>query len=207
MLYELTKLRLDEKEFFNLIFMNAPSKWENDEKNHKFLLCICKTTLKDVIEKIINKSGIDRQNTTPTQIFESIDVSAIGEPQPWFQSHAKISRFFDENKMGDLWVRNLSKYSGGERENCLNGSFYLDDGNHRALVYAMYVKLGKMNYSPVNAMHATSWDIATGVLGFRPERAKSLEHEGKLQHPKHLIQEFTLPIGIEINTYKRGDLK
>ena len=71
MLYELTKLRLDEKEFFNLIFMNAPRKWENDENNHKFLLSICKTTLKDVIEKVIKKSGIDRQNATPTQILKA----------------------------------------------------------------------------------------------------------------------------------------
>ncbi len=205
MLYELTKLRLDEEEFFNLLFMNAPSKWENDEKNHKFLLCICKTTLKDVVEKVINKSGIDRQKATPTQIFESIDVSAIGEPHPWFYHHAEISRKFDKNKIGDLWIRNLSNYPGGERENCPNGSFYLDDGNHRALVYALYIKLGKMVYSPVDAMHATSWDIATGVLGFRPERTASLEHQGKLQHPKHLIKKVTLPIGIEINTYKRGD--
>ena len=44
--------------------------------------------------------------------------------------------------------RNLSDYDGGEKEMCPNGSFYLEDGNHRALIYAMYVKLGKVEVQP-----------------------------------------------------------
>ena len=78
----------------------------------------------------------------------------------------------------------------------------MEDGNHRALVYAMHVRLGKMKYSPVEAIHATSWDIASGILGFLPQRAAVLEHNGELQDEKHLQEEFRLPIGIQINTYE-----
>ena len=60
-----------------------------------------------------------------------------------------------------------------------------------------------MGYSSVDAIHATSWDIATGVLGFRPERAPSLENDGKIQVEKRLQEEFNLPIGIQIKTYDR----
>ena len=115
----------------------------------------------------------------------------------------RISQCFDKDRMGELWIRNLSNYSGGEREECPTGSFYVEDGNHRALVYAMYIACGRMEYSPVDAIHATSWDLASGILNFRPQRAASLEHNGELQNKKRLGNEFQLPIGIQINTYER----
>ena len=105
--------------------------------------------------------------------------------------------------MGELWNRNLSDYSGGEKETCPNGSFYVEDGNHRVLAYAMHVKLGKIEYTPVDAIHATSWDIATGVLGFRPEGAAALENNGKIEVEKRLQEEFNLPVGIQIKMYER----
>ena len=80
----------------------------------------------------------------------------------------------------------------------------MEDGNHRALVYAMYIELWEMDYNPVDAIHAMSWDIATGILNFRPEKAASLEHNGELEDKKRLRKEFTLPIGMQIKTYKRG---
>ena len=94
-------------------------------------------------------------------------------------------------------------HSDAERGKCPTGSFYLEDGNHRALIYAMHIEFGKMKYSPVDAIHATSWDIAAGLLNFRPQKADSLEHNGKLQDKKCLQNEFQLPIGIQINTYER----
>ena len=47
MIYEFTELRLDKSEFDNLVFMNAPPVWEDKPEEHKFLLSICKVTLKE----------------------------------------------------------------------------------------------------------------------------------------------------------------
>lgn len=201
MLYEFTRLRLERCEFDNLVFMNAPGSWKAEPKKNRFLLSICRLTLKEVVEKVIEESTFKGDN--PTKVFNNID----NERSSWFEPHANISLSFDKSRMGNLWIRNLSSYSNpqgkGERQDCPNGSFYVDDGNHRALVYAMYVRLGKMEYTPVDAIHATSWDIATGILDFRPERAASLEYNGELQDTKSLRKEFQLPIGIQVKTYKR----
>lgn len=201
MLYEFTKLRLSKNEFFNLVFMNAPPRWENKPEEHEFLLSLCGISLRDVLEKVKKESSYEGQS--PTDIFKGINVVAKDEDNPWFQRHVEISQDFDKNRMGELWVRNLSNYDGGESEKCPGGSFYVEDGNHRALVYAMYIKCGKTKYSPVNARHATSWDIVSGILDFRPERAASLEHSGELQDKKRLQEKFQLPIGIQIRTYER----
>ena len=63
----------------------------------------------------------------------------------------------------------------------LGGSFYVEDGNHRALVYAVILECaqGQVEYQPVKALHATSWDIADGILGHPCHAAKELEHSGK----------------------------
>ena len=201
MLYEFTKIRLTEDEFYDLVFMNPSPAWTDKPDEHEFLLSICRCTLKEVVGKVIEKSSF--RGHDPTNVFKNIGVVAEGENKPWFEHHACMSRCFERVRMGELWIRNLSDYSGGEKETCPNGSFYVEDGNHRALVYAMYVKLGKMAYNPVDAIHATSWDIATGILGFRPERTASLENDGELQVEKRLLEEYTLPVGIQIKMYER----
>ena len=202
MLYKFTELRLEKCEFDNLVFMNPPPAWESKPGKHNFLLSICKVTLQKVVEKVIEESNYEGND--PTTVFKNIDVVAGDEDRPWFEPHVHISRSFDKSRMDEIWIRNLSSYSEGEREKCPNGSFYMEDGNHRALVYAMYVRLGKMEYSPVDALHATSWDIASGILGFPPQRASALEHNGELQDRKCLRSQFELPIGIQINTYRRN---
>ena len=68
----------------------------------------------------------------------------------------------------------------------------------------MHIRLRKMEYSPIEAIHATSWDLASGILGFLPQRASALEHSGELQDEKGLRNRFELPIGIQINTYRRN---
>ena len=142
MLYEFTELHLEKGEFDNLIFMNAPPTWKSKPEEHKFLLTICRLTLKEVVEKVIEESSYKGED--PTSIFKGINVVAEGENRPWFERHANISLSFDKSQMDKLWIRNLSSYSNdkskGERQDCRsrNGSFYIKDGNHRALVYAIF---------------------------------------------------------------------
>ena len=135
MLYEFTKLELREDEFLNLVFMNASPSWENKPERHRFLLSICGVSLKEVVKKVVEESSYN--GSDPTEVFKNIGVVAENEDKAWFERHANISQCFDKNRMGELWIRNLSNYSGGEREDCPTGSFYVEDGNHRALVYAI----------------------------------------------------------------------
>lgn len=193
-MYEFTKLQLCQKEFTNLLFMNPPKEWKEEEcpelpfeESHEFLFNLCTKPLKEVVERIKERSGLKGQNQNPTKVFESLrDIKARNEDVPWFQSHALLSKHFNKQLMDNLWIRNLTHWKGehgkyvGERVKHPECSFYITDGNHRALVYAMYLKCCKEAYEPVKALHATSWDIASGILGWQPQPAHALEHDGRL---------------------------
>ena len=134
-----------------------------------------------------------------------MDKNGQVEKEAWFKRHAYISRSFNKGLMGELWVRNLVKsdVDDHERKGSPNGTFYIEDGNHRALVYAVHIELGKAVYKPVDAIHATSWDIACGILGHSTQPASVLEHNGKLPDTRHLKESFHLPIDIQVSTYER----
>lgn len=217
MIYEFTKLKLTKDEFFNLVFMGAPPWWENKEKyppcwdkekypelppgkDTEFLIGLCYNTLNEVVEKLIDKSGLRGQNPHPTEVLENIDVIARGETENWFNRHVELSRCFEKGLMDKLWIRNLGPH---ERKSDPSRSFYTEDGNHRAVVYALYIKLTEKPYELVDAIHATSWDIASGILGHLPQPTDYLEHGGKLQHDTKTKNEWTLPSGIQINRFKR----
>ena len=202
MLYEFTKLYLQKCEFENLVFMGPSRSWTEPppEKDTKFLVSLGYQPLKEVVKKVIERSGLKGQNPTPTEVFESIDVIARGDTEPWFKTHARLSRCFNKGLMDKLWIRNLASH---ERASAQNGSFYTEDGNHRALVYALYIELTEMDYEPVEAIHATSWDIASGILGHSVQPASVLENDGKLEGNKHRKEKFSLPIGIDIQMCRR----
>ena len=125
----------------------------------------------------------------------------------FFKRHAWLSLRFNKGFMDALWIRNLTNHSivSKERECSPNGTFYIEDGNHRALVYVVHLELGMAVYEPVDAIHATSWDIANGILGHSMQPMNVLEHNGELQGEKHCQNEFCLPIGIQVNTFKRSN--
>ena len=180
-MYKFTNLELTEEEFFNLHFMNPPEedKWENE-----FLESLCSQPLRCVAEKVIEESRYRGDN--PTEIFRGIDAKPKNDTVSWFERHALISKHFHKELMDRLWIRNLIYYKTGEgkwtgeRCNQPDCSFYIVDGNHRALVYAVHVLCGKESYQPVKALHATSWDIASGILGWQPNPAFALENDGNL---------------------------
>ena len=206
MSYEFTKLYLQKCEFDNLVFMGPPRSWTKPppEKDTKFLVSLGYQPLKEVVKKVIERSGLKGQNPTPTEVFENIDVIARGDTEPWFKPHARLSRCFNKGLMDKLWIRNLvSNLNSKERKFAQNGSFYTEDGNHRALAYALYIDLTEMDYEPVEAIHATSWDIASGILGHSVQPARALENDGKLEGNKHREEKFSLPIGIDIQMCRR----
>ena len=194
-MYEFTKLDLTQEEFNNLVFMNPPKEWKKEEcpelpfeENHEFLLNLCSRPLKEVVKKVMERTGFKGPNLDPTKVFESMqDVKARNEDVPWFESHALLSTHFNKKLMDRLWIRNPTHWQNsdgkwvGEKAENPECSFYITDGNHRALVYAVHIACGKEIYEPVKALHATSWDIASGILGWQPQTARALEHDGRLR--------------------------
>ena len=204
-MYEFTRLNLERDEFENLVFMGEPPWWREDEKWHRFLLDICYSPLKEVAKKVIEQSGLEGQDRIPVKIFDSIDITAKDangevEKEPWFKHHARFSLSLSKGLMDKLWVRNLAPH---ERKCSPNGTFYIEDGNHRALVYAVHLELGKAVYESVDAIHSTSWDIANGILGHPMQPMNVLEHNGKLQFNNVVKEKWTLPSGIQVGTYER----
>ena len=198
-MYEFTKLQLTENEFNNLVFMGAPPWWIDEEKfppwhnkekcpklpvreEHKFLHSLCLKPLKHVVQKVIERSGLDGQNLNPTEVFENVDIVARYDKESWFKSHAHLSRHFRKDLMKPIWIRNLTH---DERNQCSAKTFYVEDGNHRALVYAVHIVCGAATYEPVEALHATSWkpasETSSKALRHSVQPATALENNGKLQ--------------------------
>ena len=194
-MYEFTKLQLTENEFNNLVFMGSPPWWINEEEyppgynqekcpkqpvqeEHKFLHSLCLKPLKHVVQKVIERSGLDRHNLNPTEVFENVDIVARYDKEPWFKPHAHLSRHFRKDLMKPIWIRNLTR---DERNQCSAKTFYVEDGNHRALVYAIHIACGAATYEPVEAIHATSWEGASNTLGYSVQPAAVLENNGKFQ--------------------------
>ena len=211
MLYEFTRLKLNRSEFNNLVFMGEPPWWKEDKERHIFLSDICYKPLKKVAQEVIDQSGLKGPDRIPVKVFDSIDIVAKNEKgeiekEPWFKRHARLSLCFNRNLMDSPWIRNLTKscVDDRERKGAPNGTFYIEDGNHRALVYAVHLELGMAVYDPIDAIHATSWDMANGILGHSMQPMSVLEHNGKLQFNKCFKNGWTLPNGIQINWYKRN---
>lgn len=134
--YEYTKLELDKEEFENLIFMGPPPIWEKYPQEHKFLRSLCFKPLKDVVELVIKET--EKEKTSAVSVFEGLQhIKTKNESVPWFEKHKMISHAFDKRIMDRLWIRNITK---GGREKESGGKFYIQDGNHRALVYAVILR-------------------------------------------------------------------
>lgn len=194
-MYEFTKLQLTENEFNNLGFMGAPPWWIGQEEfppeynkeecpnlpvleEHRFLHSLCFKPLKYIAQRVIERSGLDGHILNPTEVFEKIDIIARYDKEPWFKRHAHLSRHFRRNLMQPIWIRNLAPH---ERIQGSSKIFYVEDGNHRALVYAVHITCGAATYEPVEAIHATSWESASETLGHSVQPASALENNGKLQ--------------------------
>ena len=195
-MYEYTKLQLTENEFNNLVFMGAPPWWTNEEEyapwcdqekcpkppvleEHKYLHSLCLKPLNYVVQKVIERSGLDRRNLNPTEVFEKIDLIARYDKHPWFKQYVCLSRGFCKSLMGQIWIRNLTPH---ERNHCSSKTFYIEDGNHRALVYATHIACGTATYETVEAIHATSWEEgASKKFCHSVQPPSNLENNGKLQ--------------------------
>ena len=140
---------LDETQFRNLVFMETnPTVWDdNRELVNKLTPEGEPRTLKAVAERILTAYPYD----LPIKIFKH-----LSEDEPWFDGCFIMSARFDYRLLGELKIRRLTEE---EKKDSPCGSFYLEDGNHRALVYLVFLCLGAgaEEYKPVRAIVSKDW--------------------------------------------------
>ena len=141
---EFREIKLCYKQFRNLVFMQAPEE-ENWNKNHPIRSCLCGKTLETIIEKIMHKGN------NPVEILHE-----LSKEDDWFKWHFVLSVRFDPRLMGHLWIRDLRTH---EDEPDIKGSFYIEDGGHRALVYALYLACEQLDYDKTSVMayYTATW--------------------------------------------------
>ena len=139
---------LNEAHFNNLVFMETnPTVWaKNQVMVDKLTPGGEPRTLKAVVERILT----EYRYGLPIQIFKH-----LSEDEPWFKGCFIVSARFDPRLFGELKIRLLDME---EKRVSPDGSFYLEDGNHRALVYAVFLQLELIKeYKPVRAILSKDW--------------------------------------------------
>ena len=156
--YEATRQKIDaaayetfmlsEADFYDLVFMEAnDAVWANNQKLVDLLTPKGKSrTLKEVVDRILKAYP----HESPIQVFKQ-----LFDDEPWFEGCFIISARFDPRLMGELLVRPLTAYEKPAHSPKIR--FYLEDGNHRALVYAVFLRLHAEKYQPVRVIFSEDW--------------------------------------------------
>ena len=139
---------LREADFDDLVFMEANDNvWANNQKLVDLLMPKGKSrTLKEVVDRILKVYP----HESPIQVFKH-----LSEDEPWFEGCFLISARFDPRLMGELLIRPLAAYEKPAHSPKIQ--FYLEDGNHRALVYAVFLRLSEETYQPVRVIFSKDW--------------------------------------------------
>ena len=139
---------LSETDFYDLVFMEANDNvWVDNQKLVDTLTPKGKSrTLKKVVDRILKVYPYE----SPIKVFKH-----LSEDDPWFEGCFIISARFDPRLMGELLVRPLAAYE--KLAHSPEIRFYLEDGNHRALVYAVFLRLRAEKYRPVRVIFSKDW--------------------------------------------------
>lgn len=139
---------LSESDFDDLVFMEAnDSVWANNQKLVDTLTPKGKSrTLREVVDRILTVYPYE----SPIHVFKQ-----LSEDEPWFEGCFIISARFDPRLMGELLIRPLTAYEKPAHSPRIR--FYLEDGNHRALVYAVFLRLCRGAYQPVRVIFSKDW--------------------------------------------------
>ena len=202
---EFTHLELGERDFEQLVFMNEPPCWDNP-----WLKGLCGKPLKFVAQQVIEKSYAQREDGA-TAIFANLrELASCSDGLSWFEKHKQISVHFYKKHSPAIWIRNIRDSEAIRLKN-FGGSYvyYIDDGNTRALIYAVRLVCGEESFEPVKTIHATSWDFAEGILKFEPEKARNLNFYGEFRTYSHPDTKVTKRIkwNRATNEFSQGALR
>ena len=121
--------------------------WSNNQKLVDTLIPKGKArSLKELVDRILTVYP----HESPIQVFKQ-----LSETEPWFDGCFLIRARFDPRVMGELLIRPLTVYE--KPAHSPNIWFYLEDGNHWALVYAVFLRLRAQMYQPVRVIFSENW--------------------------------------------------
>ena len=139
---------LNEVDFHDLVFMEANDNvWADNQTLVDTLTPKGKSrTLKEVVDRILKVYPYQ----SPIQVFKHLSAD-----EPWFDGCFTISARFDPRLLGELLIRPLTAYEKPAHSPKIR--FYLEDGNHRALVYAVFLRLHAVAYQPIRVIFSRDW--------------------------------------------------
>ena len=151
---------ITDKEVFleKLIWMGPPAAWKTYTSNATQMGRIysklaphgTSRSLGNIAKRIrLNYSG-----NTPEQL-----VASLYQESNWFGRHLGFCTHFDPLLISPLWVRTLrdnERQAWGEPMG--QDKLYIEDGNHRALVYALHIMYGTCQFLPVPILWCKSWN-------------------------------------------------
>lgn len=73
----------------------------------------------------------------------------------WFESCIAINGAFDPRLIRELWLEELNERE--KKQSGDDGMYYIVDGCHRALVYALNLDFNLVEYMPVKVLLCESW--------------------------------------------------
>ena len=148
-----THITLSEEGFNNLVTFNAPARFGKDGK--LFLKSLCAVRLCEAVETVLKKiSDCDGHGGS---IWEKLGMAlkdTSDSCDEWITSILSLSKSYDYDCMGKLWIRNLSY------PDCtFSGEFAYKD-------------------CPIMAIHATTWSNISGVLEWQAAKSCLLKNNG-----------------------------
>ena len=144
-----------------LIWMGPPEEWQTyttsatkEGKVYEKIVPEGKShSLGNIAERIRSEySSTNPEFDTPEKLLYK-----LYQDSDWFGRHFSIGMNFDPLLLSPLWVRTLQKNeraAWGEPE--WHDRLYIEDGNHRALVYALRILCGD-DFIPVPILWCKSW--------------------------------------------------
>lgn len=150
-------------DFFNLVWMEAENILGSDLYN-QLTPREEPRTLKKLVERIRdcypgNSSHeileqLNRKLSALRQVTNYNNGTNTSENNTWFEGCVAINGTFDPRLIPELWVRDLLRH---ESEQSPEGIYYIEDGCHRALVYALNLAFNEKEYIPVKVRWCKSW--------------------------------------------------
>ena len=104
-------------------------------------------TLKDVVDRIFKAYPYQ----SPIHVFKHLAAD-----ESWFERCFIISARFDPRLLDELLIRPLAIYEKPVHSPKIR--FYLEDGNYRALVYAVFLRLSAVEYQPIRVIFSRDWN-------------------------------------------------
>lgn len=149
--------------FFNLVWMDA----ENILGTNLYNRLTPKEeprTLKNLVKRIRDRypgdspheilSVLNSELSWLRKVEQYVGETNTSENNKWFAGCVAINGTFDPRLIRELWVRDLLEH---ESRQSPAGIYYIEDGSHRAFVYALNLAFNETAYVPVKVRWCQSW--------------------------------------------------